>query len=372
MEVEVKPKVIAFYLPQYYPIKENDECYGKGFTEWTNVGKAKPLFPGHYQPRIPADLGYYDLRIPEVREAQAELAAKAGISAFCYYHYWFGNGKQVLEMPLKEVIKTGKPDIPFCIAWANHSWYKKTWDSTRSILNKEILIKQEYPGLDDIIEHFNSLFDAFNDGRYFKIHGKLVFVFYKAENIPYIEELKVKWEELAINSGLPGFFFIAYADDKEKILENSYKNCDAIILSLTTNSFSIGYNNKIRKFFRATSYLLAEKLHLPLQVYTYKSIIKRLVDSVLKEETIYPIILPNWDYTPRRGSGGLIIHNSNPKLFKRHVLDIFNLIKHKNNDNKVVFLKSWNEWGEGNYIEPDLKYGKGYLEALKEAIDESY
>ena len=127
--MQKKARVIAFYLPQFHPIKENDEWWGKGFTEWTNVGKAKPLFKGHYQPRVPADLGYYDLRMPEVREAQADMAREAGIEGFMYWHYWFGNGKQILERPFNEVLSSGKPDFPFCLGWANHSWTRRTWNS---------------------------------------------------------------------------------------------------------------------------------------------------------------------------------------------------------------------------------------------------
>ena len=144
-------KIIAFYLPQYYPFKENNEWWGTGFTEWTNVGKAKPLFRNHYQPRVPADLGYYDLRVPEVREQQAELAQEAGIFGFCYWHYWFGNGKQLLQKVFDEVIDTKRPDYPICLGWANHSWYSKTWNRNG---NDKLLIKQEYGGEEDFYNHY--------------------------------------------------------------------------------------------------------------------------------------------------------------------------------------------------------------------------
>lgn len=142
---------------------------GKGFTEWTNVGKAKPLFRGHEQPKVPSDLGYYDLRLPEVREAQAELAKEAGIYGFCYYHYWF-NGKELMDLPLKEVIKSGKPDFPFCVAWANHTWYNKDWavGYKRHFKQDKILIEQTYGGEEEYIKHFYSLLDAFKDPRYIK------------------------------------------------------------------------------------------------------------------------------------------------------------------------------------------------------------
>lgn len=366
-----KSKVIAFYLPQYYPIPENDEWYGKGFTEWTNVGKARPQFKGHYQPRVPADLGYYDLRLPQVREAQAELAKEAGISAFCYYHYWFGKGKQMLEMPLNEVVKTGSPDFPFCLAWANHSWYKKMWDSSTNILKKEILIKQEYPGEKDIEDHFYMLLNAFKDRRYYKIEGKLLFVLYKVENIPDLNNFKEKWQELASLNNLPGFFFASYSDDLFRIKDKKHTECDASILSLNSEPGSMGGNSKLRKSIRILSSIVSNVIGKPLNVHPYSKIIDKLSHPIFKQERVFPVLIPNWDYTPRRRAGGLIFHNSTPELFKKHVKQILNLINQKDESSQIIFLKSWNEWGEGNYIEPDLRFGKGYINALREALDES-
>lgn len=169
------PKIIALYLPQYHPTPTNNKYWGSGFTEWTNVGKAKPLFKGHYQPKVPADLGYYDLRNPETREKQAELAKEAGIDAFCYYHYWFEPGHEELERPFKEVLKSGKPDFPFCLCWANESWHKKFWTNIDSF-ESQIIAEQKYMGIDDYTQHFYSLLPAFKDPRYFKIDGKNVFM----------------------------------------------------------------------------------------------------------------------------------------------------------------------------------------------------
>ena len=138
----MKARVIAYYLPQYYPIRENDQMWGKGFTEWTNVAKAKPLFRGHYQPQIPADLGFYDLRLKEVRNEQVKLAKKAGIEGFCYWHYWFGNGKRILERPFEEVLQSGSPDFPFCLGWANHSWSNKTWKKTKAFQKDIVFVKK--------------------------------------------------------------------------------------------------------------------------------------------------------------------------------------------------------------------------------------
>ena len=165
-----KTKVIAFYLPQFHPFPENDKWWGKGFTEWTNVGNAKKMFKGHYQPRVPADLGYYDLRLPQVREEQAELAKEAGVAAFCYWHYWFGNGKQLMDMPLQEVLRLGKPDFPFCLGWANHSWVSTNWNIEKSSFIPQTLMEQKYPGEQDIVDHFYKMLPAFKDKRYFRIH----------------------------------------------------------------------------------------------------------------------------------------------------------------------------------------------------------
>ena len=179
-----KPRVIALYLPQYYPFKENDEWWGKGFTEWTNVGKAKPLFKDHYQPKVPADLGYYDLRIPSVREQQAELAREAGIEGFCYWHYWFGNGKRLLADVFDEVLESGHPDFPFCLGWANHSWNSKCWKFDDSILVEKTLMEQTYPGEEDIQMHFKFLLKAFSDPRYIKVDGKPFFLIHDVEKLP--------------------------------------------------------------------------------------------------------------------------------------------------------------------------------------------
>lgn len=161
-----KVKIIAYYLPQFHPCKQNNEWWGKGFTEWTNVAKAKPLFKGHYQPKIPSDLGFYDLRLPEVREEQVQLAREAGVYGFCYWHYWFGNGKRLLERPFEEVLESGKPDFPFCLGWANHSWYAKLWD--KDTRKDKLLIEQKYLGKEDYVAHFMYALKAFKDKRYIK------------------------------------------------------------------------------------------------------------------------------------------------------------------------------------------------------------
>lgn len=356
--MDKKAHVIAFYLPQFHPIPENDEWWGKGFTEWTNVGKAKPLFCRHYQPRVPADLGYYDLRMPEVRNAQAELAKEAGIDAFCYWHYWFGNGKQLLEQPLKMVVEQGKPDFPFCLAWANHTWYKKRWNSDVSRFSQEVLMEQQYPGIQDIDDHFYTMLPVFRDKRYYKIGGKLLFLIFAPGDIPDIDYFISRWQELAHINGLPGFYFIGQADSSQINLP-VYKKLDAINYECIRDFFN---QSRWRRFIAFT---MKRPIVLP-----YKKILERYDVNIIKNIKIYPTVYPNWDVTPRIGFIGTVFHESNPELFKMHVSQVINAIKSKPDDDKIIFLKSWNEWAEGNYMEPDLKFGRGYIDALNEVLNE--
>ena len=212
-----KARVIAFYLPQFHPIPENDLWWGKGFTEWTNVTKGRPLFRGHKQPHVPADLGYYDLLDPQVRLKQAELAREAGVDGFCYWHYWFGNGRQLLEKPLQEVIRLGQPDFPFCLGWANHNWEKKLWNSEISPLSKQLLAKQLYPGVEDIDRHFYAMLPAFKDPRYMRIDNRLIFLVYTPHENPLMQTHIERWQELAVKEGLGGFYFIAQCRRKEEL-----------------------------------------------------------------------------------------------------------------------------------------------------------
>lgn len=367
----VKPKVIAFYLPQYHPVKENNEWFGPGFTEWTLVAKSKPLFKGHVQPRIPADLGFYDLRVPEVREEQARLAKEAGITAFCYYHYWFGNGRVLLEGPLNSIIQDGKPDFPFCLCWANHSWYKKQWNPQTSLLDESLLMEQTYPGDEDIIDHFSFLLPAFKDKRYLRINDKLAFVIYAPKAIPDTEKLMAIWNELAAQNDLPGFYFISYANNVPDINDPCHSIYDATILALISNIEKRGRGGKMAGYISSIKDRLSKFLNKPLSVYEYKKASKYFLDPIDRNDNIFPVIVSNWDYTPRRGMGGLIFKNATPELFKKHVLEALEMVKNKPVENQVLFLKSWNEWGEGNYIEPDLQYGHGYINALHDAIEES-
>lgn len=360
-----KAKVIAYYLPQYYPTKENDEWWGKGFTEWTNVAKARPLFKGHVQPNIPADLGFYDLRLPEVRKQQAELAKEAGIDAFCYWHYWFGNGVQMLQKPLEEVVSLGEPDFPFCLGWANHPWRKKQWNKDISRLDQTLLMDMKYPGEDDVVSHFYKMLPAFKDSRYYKIKKRLVFLIYVVKDIPYLEMFLSKWKDLAYSEGLPGFYFIGHVNNEEEIKYAREFKFDHLVYE---NHFKVfeSSNNMINKTKTLFSYITK----MPINKISYREFVDRIDYSQVKDnDDIFPTIYCNWDTSPRLGSAARIITNPDPKYLKLLTRKVLDIIDKKPEDEKVIFLKSWNEWAEGNYMEPDLRYGKQRIKALFEALN---
>ena len=359
-------KVIALYLPQFHPTKDNDEWWGKGFTEWTNVGKAKALFRNHYQPKVPADLGYYDLRIPEVRDQQAELAKEAGVYGFCYYHYWFGNSRQELEMPFQEVLRLGKPDFPFCLCWANESWHSKFWGTDGTIV-KQCLIEQIYDDYNGQIEHFNHLLPAFKDQRYIKIDGKPLFMIYKPFDFPNIEGFISLWNSLAKENGLDGIHFVAhlFSDVNQNTIDTLISKGFNAVNTLGLQEAMRPSESIVKRLYRR----LKSSVGMVSRIYDYRAIYKSFLHSVDSNNNVYPSIIPNWDHTPRSGKAGSVIINSTPSMFAKHIRQAFSLVASKPNDSKIVFLKSWNEWGEGNYIEPDLVYGKEYIMTLKAELD---
>ncbi len=380
----MKARVIALYLPQYHPIPENDEWWGKGFTEWTNVAKARPLFKGHYQPRIPADLGFYDLRLPEVREQQAQLACEAGIEGFCYYHYWFGNGKQLLERPFNEVLVSGKPDFPFCLCWANHDWTNKTWQKGK-VIQKDSMIMQMHYSHEDHIKHFLELLPAFRDKRYIKVDGKPLFAVWAPRDIPEETNFISTWQSLAIENGLPGIHFVGYttnatgrdvktgklslwntnrvAEHYNDILERGY---DAV-MSSGLNRAKAMCKSKIDMLI----YHIGTKLHLPVHSRTdYEKVMRCYYTDEDAWDNVYPTLLPQWDRTPRAGVVTDPLLDSTPEKFQRSVREAVSIVKDKVPEHRILFLKAWNEWGEGNYVEPDLKFGHGYIKAIKAEIDD--
>lgn len=359
-------RVIAYYLPQFHPIPENDRWWGKGFTEWTNVGKAKPLFKGHYQPRVPADLGYYDLRMSEIREAQAQMAQDVGVEGFMYWHYWFGNGRRVLERPFNEVLHSGRPNFPFCLGWANHSWTNHSWNSSSQWNKESTIIEQTYPGESDFIEHFYTILPAFQDNRYIRVDDKPLFVVYHPEALPNPKRFMDLWKELALKNGLSGIHFVGqkggWVENYKKILEIGF---DAI----NTNSQWHAESMVKGKYIKLLEHKLISKFGgFTLNKYDYKKIIKYLNTDFNKNINVYPTVIPQWDRSARSGRRAVVYYGSTPELFSLHLKETLELIKNKPFENRIVFLKSWNEWAEGNYVEPDLKFGHGYLNILKENI----
>ena len=379
----MRARVIAFYLPQYHPVPENDKYWGKGFTEWRNVAKAKPLFPGHYEPRIPADLGFYDLRIPEIREQQAELAREAGVEGFCYWHYWFGNGEEVLQRPFDEVVASGNPDFPFCVGWANHSWTTKTWTKTKSAAKDTCIFEQKYPGVEDYRVHFYRLLDAFKDRRYIKVEGRLLFVIFNIFEFTDFECFKNTWEELAKENGLPGFYFVSHTSTMPnmtpgnlmKVSDMKALNSEMIDKALSNGVDGVDTVNlnyaEVKAggiLYKAVTGFSRKKLKgFIIEKYNYKKIIRHLYTERNKEKNVFPEILVGNDRSPRAGRRAIIYTNATPDNFYEGAKAVIDLVQDKDFDHRIVFLNSWNEWGEGAYMEPDIRYGHGFLEALKKA-----
>ncbi len=378
-----KARVIAFYLPQFHPTPENDLWWGKGFTEWTNVAKAKPSFRGHVQPKIPADLGFYDLRLPEARAAQADLAREYGVEGFCYWHYWFGKGKRLLERPFHEVLEMGEPDFPFCLGWANHSWSNKTWQKNQAFQSDTLFMEQTYGDEEDYINHFYTVLKAFKDHRYITVDGKPLFFIFNPSDIPDLEHFIDLWRRLAIENGLKGIHFVGkvasvgrfdqgIAHDYLNDAKKNYDEClnrglDAVNSVNLRRAEMLAIGKYAKMFERLVNRLIPGG---KVEKYDYKKIIDNLFTEEDKLENIYPTIIPRWDKTPRVGKRAYVYTGSTPKLFAESVRNAVNMIQHKQPEHRIIFLQAWNEWGEGNFMEPDLEFGRGYLEALKKEIVE--
>lgn len=376
-----KARVIALYLPQYYPIKENDDFWGKGFTEWRNVAKARPLFKGHYQPRIPADLGFYDLRLSETRIEQAKMAENYGIEGFCYWHYWFGNGKMVLQSVLEEVLKSGEPDFPFCVGWANHSWSNKTWEKTGRFKTTVVFLNQTYPGNEDYINHFMYLLPFFKDPRYITVDGKPLFMIFNPYEIPDNKHLIELWNQLAVQNGLPGIYFVARCESatpkfsREEVIKGveTRKRFDYwieqgydAIYSVPVEALKIICQGDRRYRFEN----LTKRFHINTAVekYDYRKMLPYTYGNEDYREDVFPQIMPHWDNTPRQGKNGYVYINESPENFGKQIDLALQHVQNKQFDHKIIFAHSWNEWGEGAYLEPDMKYGLHYLDQIAKKV----
>lgn len=353
-------KLFAFYLTQYTPTKENDEWWGKGVTEWNNVCRAVPEFVGHYQPRLPGELGFYDLRIKDNFLRQAELARLYGIYGFCFYYYWF-NGRRLLDKPLDLFFTNKDIDLPFCLCWANESW-KSTFSSGSA---ETTLVQQRHT-----VESYKSFIKDFvkylDDDRYYTINGKKVIVIYKPQDIPEPREVIEYWREYCFKHGYGDIYLIGVwrAPEPYNILEMGF---DAAVEFQAASLLEYVCNQKInnRLQFVGEDY--------SADIYSYRDLVNNEVyrKNFDKERLIHSIF-PMWDNTARRNNhGALIFHESTPKLYKKWLKDlIVDNFQRKDIDDNVAFLNSWNEWGEGSYIEPDKYWGYAYLQATREAIEE--
>lgn len=349
-------RAIAFYLPQFHPVRENDEWWGPGFTEWTNLAKAQPLFRGHRQPHIPADLGFYDLRVAETREAQAELAKRYGVEAFCYWHYWFA-GRRILERPFDEILASGAPDHKFCLGWANQTW-SGIWHGAAN----KILIEQTYPGPEDDAAHFRLLLPAFRDPRYFRVHGKPLFYIFRPEELPDQKAFVKRWQAMARAAGLVGLHIVGEISDllgkgPKAGLPEKYDFDGGVYIRLPAQNapgdvLKMRARRKLLKWPETYDYAREPIPH----------------PEEYRQRNVYPCVYPNWDNTPRSGRRGLVIRASSPEAFRPHVRAAAKALRENPPEERLLFIKSWNEWAEGNYLEPDREHGHGFLRVLSEEL----
>ena len=355
---------VAFYLPQYHPIPENDAWWGPGFTEWTNVARARPQFRGHYQPHLPADLGFYDLRVPEVRDRQAELAISAGLGGFAYFHYWF-NGHRLLERPVDEILRTKKPDFPFLLVWANENW-TRGWNGG----DNEILMEQRYSLTDDLA-HIRALRPALCDDRYLCHDGKPVLAVYRSARLPDPVATTDIWRREAEHWGLPGLYLLriesaAETGDPRPI------GFDAAVEFQPHCAMAFLSSRSLWKFVvrRRVRRLSSRYSH---HVWRYQDLASRAMTAALPDYPRWPGVTPGFDNSPRRRRDAVIFVGQSPQVYQQWLSEALrrsNEVAHRyeGHSRGVVFINAWNEWGEGNHLEPDARFGQAFLHATKAAI----
>lgn len=355
-------KVIAFYLPQYHAFPENDKWWGNGFTEWTNVKKAVPLYRNHYEPRVPLNNNYYNLLDPKTFEWQINLAQKYGVYGFCFYHYWF-SGKILMKQPMEMFLNNKDYHEHFCICWANETWSRR-WEGKE----EDVLIKQEHGDEKEWEEHFYYLLPFFKDERYICIDEEPLFVLYKPEIFPRYLEMFELWKKLAKKEGLKGIKFAIQSAIWNNSEEYDHSQVDYRIM------FEPGYTGLRSGHdlqFRLSEYkckafkLFHKRYHIhPLD---YKSYCKDILDRPITALNFIPGMFVNWDNTPRKGDNGGTTLGNTPEIFQNTFNKLIKKTK-KEYHQDMIFINAWNEWAEGCYLEPDEKYGYSYLEALKKAL----
>ena len=343
-------KLIAFYLPQFHPIPENDAWWGTGFTDWRNVRKAIPNFVGHEQPRVPTELGYYDLRSPETRATQAALASAHGIHGFCYYYYWFA-GRRLLAEPLAEVVRSGAPKFPFCVCWANENWSKR-WDGG----NNEVLIEQSYSAKHDR-QLINDLAPIFRDRRYLRVNDRPLFLVYRANLLPSPRDTARRFRETAQASGI-GDLFLAMVEAPGMPSPQRW-DFDAAVEFPPHGLASMQLTDEIERLNSAFAG----------NVWDYVTAARNAIARPWPAYRQFRGVMPGWDNTPRLQNNGQIFVNMHPENYRRWLTDVVRQTRaHLPEEEQLVFVNAWNEWGEGCYLEPDQVHGRGYLEATRRAL----
>jgi lipopolysaccharide biosynthesis protein len=361
-----RARLIAFYLPQFHPIPENDHCWGRGFTEWMNVVKARPRFAGHHQPHEPADLGYYDLRVPETRQAQVDLARRYGIQGFCYWHYWF-SGRRLLERPFEEVLRSGEPEFPFCLAWANENWTRR-WDGQ----DEDVLLRQDCSFEDDR-RHIRALIPSFRDARYIRIGGKPLFSVYRANSLPDPARTAAIWREEAEKAGLRGLYLCSIRSLPELHFDPTAIGFDAAI-DFQPDWKHLPEPRRPARLLRLVNRLLSkdwgdETLYRENIVNDYAALVENMIRRPDSQYKVLPGVAPGWDNSPRRRTGAIIFRNSTPEAYGRWLRHaMYTATRELSGDERIVFINAWNEWAEGNHLEPDRKWGHRYLEETLKAV----
>lgn len=366
-------RVIAFYLPQFHRIPENDSWWGEGFTEWVNVKKACPLYEGHYQPRIPQDNQYYNLLDSAPKYRQVQQAKENGVYGFCFYHYWF-SGHMLLEKPVEQFLSDPGLDIHFCLSWANESW-TNAWVSK----SNKVLIEQTYGGREEWKQHFEYLLPFFKDTRYIRNNNKPLFVIYRADLLEPRNEMLDYWQELAKENGLEGIDF-AYQTMHFEYMPGRDDSRFSYNIEYQPSYAFYDMRPKFISTLRATiSWAISKYLHLSLYgkgiksdgpvKYDYDTVWKNILNRKPDSEKSIPGAFVDWDNTPRRGRNGSVVVGATPYKFGRYIRQQIRRARevyHKD----MLFLFAWNEWAEGGYLEPDEKYYDAYLKEIRKALDE--
>ena len=358
----MKHRLIAINLPQFHPFPENDEWWGKGFTEWTNVTKAKPRFKGHYQPHLPSDTGFYDLRLPEARQMQADMAKEYGIYGFCYYHYWF-NGKQLMERPVNDILKSGEPDFPFMLCWANENW-SRNWDGGFS----KVLIEQNYSYQDDR-EHMSYLCSHFfSDPRYIRVNNKPFFIVYKPDMFPDMKKTIDIWRQVAKEYSMELYLAFMERNPSKTNLFLSY-GFDAVVDFQPRNMGGFEKNSESK--FTKLERKVMNKLRIPKNYLTnYSQYVDYKISQPFPNCKFFPSVSPNFDNSPRRTNIQFnAFVGSTPSKYGHWLYEIMKKFKPYSEEENFVFINAWNEWAEGNHLEPDQKWGREYLEQTLSAVN---